>query len=132
MRLGILSGVLIMALAAPAFAADPVEGVWQTRPDDNGNFGHVQVAPCGAQICGTLITSFNSEGKQIESPNVGRQIVWAMTPEGNGSYGGGKIWAPDRDKVYNSRMQLSGDVLTVKGCVLGGLACRGSEWVRAR
>jgi len=88
MKLGILAGALAMGLAAPAFAADPVEGVRQTRPDDNGNFGHVQVAPCG-----TLITSFNSEGKQIESPNIGRQIVWDMTPEGNGSYGGGKIWS---------------------------------------
>lgn len=36
----------ILALTATAAAADPIEGVWQTQPDD-GAFAHVTVAPCG-------------------------------------------------------------------------------------
>ena len=122
----------LMALAAPAFAADPVEGVWRTRPDDNGNFGHVRIAPCGAKLCGTLVRAFNGQGQQIDSPNVGRQIVWDMVAEGGGRYGDGKVWAPDRDKTYRSKMELTGDTLDVSGCVLGGIICRDSAWTRER
>ncbi len=32
-------------IATPAMAADPVVGTWQTAKDDNGNYGHIEVAP---------------------------------------------------------------------------------------
>lgn len=118
-----------MILAAGAAGADPVHGTWKTKPDDNGNFGHVKVTSCGATICGTLVKAFDGTGKEIESPNVGKQIVWDMVAYPDGLYDDGKIWSPDRDKTYNSEMQLSGDKLTVKGCVLG--ICRdGGTWTR--
>lgn len=114
-----------------AFAADPVEGTWKTKPDDNGNFGHVQIKPCGNAFCGTLVKAFDGSGAQIESPNVGRKIVWDMVAYGDGLYDDGKIYSPDRDKTYNSEMQLSGNSLTVKGCVLG--ICRdGGTWTRVK
>ena len=34
----ILGGVAVVLWAGAAMAADPVEGVWQTRADDNGNY----------------------------------------------------------------------------------------------
>lgn len=120
-----------LVAAGAAFATDPVEGLWQTKPDDNGNFGHVEVKPCGPAYCGTLVTAFDGAGKQIESPNVGKQIVWDMMAQGNGSYEDGKVWSPDRDKTYNSYMVLEGDGLTVKGCILG--ICRdGGTWTRVK
>ena len=61
-----------LAVLGTAAFADPVEGTWKTKPDDNGNFGHVQIKPCGAAFCGTLVKAFDGSGKQIESPNVGR------------------------------------------------------------
>ncbi|PWE30500.1 DUF2147 domain-containing protein [Maritimibacter sp. 55A14] len=127
----VLSAGLVLAMAVPALA-DPVEGTWQTRPGDDGNFAHVEVESCGAAICGTLARAYNGEGQQIDSDNVGKRMVWDMKPQGGGAYGDGKIWAPDRDKVYDSRMELSGDTLTVKGCVLGGLICRGQDWKRVQ
>jgi uncharacterized protein (DUF2147 family) len=129
MRKFVLAAVFAAA-AAPAFA-DPVEGTWRTRPDDNGNFGHVRIAACGAKLCGTLVRAFNGQGQPIESPNVGKQIVWDMEPQGNGQYANGKIWAPDRDKTYRSKMELNGNTLSVSGCVLGGAICRSQQWTRA-
>jgi uncharacterized protein (DUF2147 family) len=117
----------LMGLATAALA-DPVEGVWQTQPDDNGNFALVTIAACGTEICGTLGKGYDSAGQPIASPNIGRQMIWGMSPKGGGAYGGGKIWAPDRDKTYNSKMALSGDRLKVEGCVLG--ICRGQTWRR--
>jgi uncharacterized protein (DUF2147 family) len=126
----ILYAALIASLGTAALA-DPVEGTWQTRPDDNGNYGHVEITPCGAAFCGTLVKAFDSAGNQVDSPNVGRQIVWDMVAYADGQYDDGKIYAPDRDKTYNGEMVLSGDSLTVSGCVLG--ICReGGTWSRVK
>ena len=126
--------VLIAAFifAAGSACADPVEGLWKTKPDDNGKYGHVLIAPCADKFCGVLVTAFDSTGAETASDNIGKQIVWDMVANGDGSYGGGKVWAPDRDKTYNSKMALSGDALEVSGCVLGGLICRASDWNRVK
>ena len=125
---GLTRALCVLALAAGPALADPVLGTWRTQPDDNGNFGLVDIAVCGTAICGTLGDSFDSAGQKLDSPNRGRQIVWDMTARGEGVYRGGKIWAPDRDQTYNSRMTLEGDALRVEGCVFG--ICRGQTWTR--
>jgi uncharacterized protein (DUF2147 family) len=124
--------ILGLILAAGTAMADPVEGLWKTLPDDNGNFGHVKMAPCGEKICGKLVAAFDAKGAKRESDNIGKAIVWDMVPAGDGSYAEGMIWAPDRDKTYASKMTLSGDALSVSGCVMGGLICRSQEWTRVK
>lgn len=119
-----LTGVVIAAAAM----ADPVEGTWQTQPGDDGAFGHVEMAQCGAALCGTLVRAYDGEGRARASDSVGRNLVWDMQAKGGGAYAGGKIWAPDRDKTYNSKMTLNGAQLEVSGCVLG--ICRSQTWVR--
>lgn len=124
----ILSVAFGLGLAGAA-AADPVYGTWKTEKDDNGNFGHIRIEACGSKICGTLVKSFDSTGAETQSPNVGKKIVWDMVAQGGGAYGDGKIWSPDRDKTYSSKMKLNGDKLAVEGCVL--LICRnGGNWLR--
>ena len=111
--------------------ADPLFGIWQSTADDNGNFGHIEMQDCDGKICGTLIKSFGPSGKQISSENVGKLIVWDMKSKGNGKYGYGKIWTPDRDKTYASKLVLSGDQLRVSGCIL--ILCReGGIWQRVK
>ncbi|MEE4276376.1 MAG: DUF2147 domain-containing protein [Thermoleophilia bacterium] len=124
-----IASAIAVVLIAGAAAADPAEGVWQTVPDDNGNFGHVEMTTCGAALCGTLVRAYDASGKEIASPNVGRRIVWDMAPRGGGAYGGGKVYSPDRDKTYNGRLTLTDRGLGVEGCVLG--ICRdGGTWRR--
>ena len=119
------------AVMAGMACADPVEGMWQTRKDDNGNFGHVQIKPCGPAFCGTLVKAFDGAGNEIASDNIGRQIVWDMVPDADGLYDDGQIYSPDRGKTYNGDMTLAGDRLSVRGCVLG--ICRdGGTWKRVR
>lgn len=121
----------ILLFAAGAVFADPVEGIWQTKKDDNGNFGFVEVKPCGAAFCGILIKSFNSAGDPTDSPNIGKRIIWDMVAYPDGHYDDGQIWSPDRNKTYNSDMTLKGNTLSVRGCVLG--ICRdGGSWSRVK
>ncbi len=130
MRHFILTTVAV--LWAGAALADPVEGMWKTKPDDNGNYGYVTIKPCADKLCGTLIKAFTSEGKDRVSDNIGKQIVWDMVAGGAGSYTDGQVWAPDRDKTYSASMQMTGDMLSVSGCVLGGLICRAQDWTRVK
>lgn len=127
----ILKSAVILVLSAGAALADPVEGMWRTKADDNGNSGLIQITPCGDAFCGKLVKAFDSAGKEWASPNVGKKIVWDMKPEGDGAYGDGKVWSPDRDKTYDAKMQLNGNKLSVSGCVL--MICRdGGTWTRVQ
>ena len=118
-----------ISMIAGVSQAEPLLGTWQTAGDDNGNYGHIQVATCGAQLCGVLIKSFNSAGAMIDSEHTGRNIISGTVPTGDDGAYRGKVYSPDRDKTYNSRLQLSGDTLRVRGCVLG--ICRdGGTWTR--
>lgn len=125
-----IAGLALATLwGGAALAADPAVGQWRTQADDNGNFALVSMQECGATLCATITRAFGAGGTPIQSPNVGKRIVWDMAPQGGGAYAGGKIYAPDRDKTYNSKMMLAGDRLKVEGCVLG--ICRGQTWARA-
>jgi uncharacterized protein (DUF2147 family) len=120
-----LAGILIATQAL----ADPIYGIWQTAKDDNGNYGHIEVSACDDKICGTLIKSFDGNGTAFDSENVGKLIIWDMKSKGGGKYGGGKVWSPDRDKTYSSKLVMDGDVIKVSGCVL--VVCRdGGTWTR--
>ena len=125
-----LIAAALAVLGTSAFA-DPVEGLWQTKKDDNGNFGHVEIKPCGPAFCGVLVKAFDGAGKEIASDNIGRKIVWDMVPYADGLYDDGKIYSPDRVKEYNGDMTLAGNNLSVRGCVLG--ICRdGGTWKRVK
>ncbi|MBU2956631.1 DUF2147 domain-containing protein [Paracoccus sp. 1_MG-2023] len=117
------------ALAAGAASADPIEGIWQTQPDE-GAFAHVTIAPCGGAFCGTINRTFK-DGAEYRSPNIGRQIVIDMAPRGGGAYEG-RVWRPANDKVYNGKASVSGDRMSLSGCVAGGLICKSQTWVKVQ
>jgi len=118
----------VTALGLPAFA-DDIHGTWKTAKDDNGNYGHINVSDCGSTICGVLVKSFASDGSALKTDNIGKKIIWDMKANGKGAYSGGKVWSPDRDKTYKSKLQLNGNTLNVKGCI--GPICRdGGTWTR--
>ncbi|WP_101068211.1 DUF2147 domain-containing protein [Roseovarius salinarum] len=126
----IATAVALLLAGAGAALAEPLEGMWQTSPDDNGHVGWVEVTTCGATLCGKLVKAFDSDGRPIESDNIGRKIISRTEPAGDGRYTG-RVYSPDRDKTYRSKLELSGDRLSVSGCVMGGLICRdGGTWVR--
>nr|WP_111298780.1 DUF2147 domain-containing protein [Paracoccus saliphilus] len=127
MRHIILAAVL--GLAAGAAAADPIEGVWQTQPDE-GSFAHVTVAPCGGAYCGTITRTFKDQA-EYKSPNLGRQIVIDMAPQGDGNYRG-QVWRPSNNKVYAGKASVSDQQMSLSGCVAGGLVCKSQTWVKVQ
>jgi len=119
-----------VALLAGAVKADPVYGVWRTQLTDSGGYGHVTMSACGALVCGDVTGGFDREGRPTDSPHIGKRIIWDMTPNGDGAYGGGRILDPERGQIYRSKMTVAGNRLTVSGCV--GPICRRQVWQRVR
>ena len=128
MRTIALAAALALAATA-ALAADPIEGVWQTQPDE-GALALVRIAPCGAAFCGTIVKTFKGQ-QEYRSPNIGKQIVIGMTPSGEGAYAG-KVLRPADNKTYNGKAQVSGGSMKLSGCVAGGLICKSQTWTRLR
>jgi len=119
-----------MAIAGAAGAQD-LSGIWQTEPGDTGGFLHVSIAPCGDKVCGTINRAFDKDLQVVEGyEHAGKPIIWDMASSGSGSWSDGKIWAPDRDKTYNSKMELDGNILKVSGCVL--VICRSQNWQKVQ
>lgn len=120
--------VAVALVLAPFVAlADPLEGTWQTEPDD-GAYAHVHIAPCGANFCGTIERTFK-DGGEYTSPNKGKTLVIDMAPQGDGKYKG-QVWRPSNDKIYIGKIALDGDTVRLSGCVAGGLLCSKQNWAR--
>ena len=66
----LLAAATAFLLAATAAGADPIEGVWQTQPDE-GAFAHVTIAPCGSAFCGMISRTFKDKS-EYKPPNTVR------------------------------------------------------------
>lgn len=124
----LLTATAALVMTVGTAFADPVEGTWKTQVDD-GAYAHVSMASCGDKICGVISKTFDASG-ETNSANKGKKLVWDMVSKGKGSYKSGKIWQPSTDKVYNSKMALSGNTLKVSGCV--GPICKKQTWSRIK
>lgn len=129
MKITIAAAVMALGFAGMAQAADPALGTWQTQPDD-GAYAHVNMTQCGTAVCGTIARTFNDSG-EYKSPNLGKQLVISMQPDGSGKYEG-KVWRPSNNKIYIGKMNVSGNTLQLSGCVAGGLICSKQTWARIK
>ena len=120
----------MLALAATASHAEGIGGIFQTQANDDGNIGMVEFYDCGGKYCGKLVKSFDTAGKEISTPNTGKNIVAGMTDNGGGKFSGGTIWDPGADKTYKSKMSLDGKTLSVSGCV--AVFCETQKWTRVK
>lgn len=95
--------------AGTASASDNIVGLWASPPDPKGQIGIVEVEPCGAALCGTLIRAFDPSGKEITTPNLGKDLIRDMSVETPGQYSG---WAyvPLFGADFPARMELQGVV----------------------
>ncbi len=128
----LITAAVALLTIGPAWAGAEA-GLWQTAEGQDGGYLFVKIGDCGTKICGTIVGAVDKKGKKDPKyKHLGKPILWDMTSDGNGYYSGGSVWAPDSNRVYSSKMSLKGDMLTVKGCVLGGLICRGQDWQRVK
>ena len=137
MRLPALVAFTLLALPAPAFAAEPVTGRWLT---DHGK-AIVTIADCGGKVCGRIArivaptpgappTDVHNPDQALRKrPIVGLEVLSGFTSDGDAWKG--RIYSPEEGKTYRSVMQRSGaDAIKVKGCI--AIFCRTQTWTRAK
>lgn len=129
------SFLLGAALLSPAIAqADTVNGTFRTEAGETGGYLVVKMGPCSndaALTCGVIEKAMSPEGKAVKGyEHTGKALVWGMKDKGKGKFAGGKIWAPDTDKTYSSKMEVKGANLKVSGCV--AIICRSQLWKPAK
>ena len=122
MRRSFLALAAVFALAAPAMAGD-ASGVWLR---DTGA-SRVKIAPCGAALCGHIVWLKDPASSPAK---MGERVFFDMKPDGD-NYWAGSAYNPEDGKTYTGKMALSGNTLTTKGCVLGGLVCKSVVWSRS-
>lgn len=109
-----------LGLAGAAQAAD-INGNW-ARSDGKAR---VKIASCGADICAT--NTWIKPGTPSEK--AGDVLVMKVKADADGNYSG-SAFDPQRDMSYRITLTVGEDKMTSKGCVLGGLLCKGVGWTR--
>ena len=117
---GLIASILVLGSAAAATAAD-IDGNW-ARSDGKAK---VRIARCGADICAT--NTWIKPGTPDEK--AGDVLVLKVQKVSAAQYSG-SAFDPQRDMSYRITLDLAGDTMTSKGCVLGGLLCKGVGWTR--
>lgn len=113
---------LSLASAAHADTASPM-GNW-SRGD---GAARVRISPCGDNICAT--NTWIKPGTKSEK--AGDVLVMTIKPSGKGSYKG-SAFDPQRNMNYRLSMEVNGDSMTTRGCVLGGLLCKSVAWSKIK
>ena len=120
----------VATLVSGAAFADPAVGTWVTPPDRKNLVSHIQIAPCGAALCGTVLRAMDRDGREVKTANVGKCLFWDLRPEGDGLYSGGTVYVPLLDVTAKASARLTARGLRVTGCK--GPVCDGQVWTRLR
>ena len=130
-----LSTLIVLAFAAAA-PGDSPHGLWKTPTG-----GHIRMAPCGADLCATVVTSphlrEHPDQKDVLNANPAlrtRPIKGLRTLQvsstGPGEWLRGWVYNPEDGKTYKAEVRLlGGGRLKVTGCVAKPL-CQSQTWTR--
>ena len=116
----VVGTLVLTGLATLAHAGDPT-GTW-TRPS-TGTV--VKFYNCGDQLCAKIV-GVKDKSKQ---GTVGTVIMSGASKSGENTWKGDLLNVED-GQTYNGVVTLTGGGLSLKGCVLGGIICKGETWTR--
>jgi uncharacterized protein (DUF2147 family) len=116
----LIASILAACVGSVAQAAD-INGMW-ARSDGKAK---VKIAKCGADICAT--NTWIKPGTPSEK--AGDVLVMKVQKVSDSTYSG-SAFDPQRDMSYKITLDVGASKMTSKGCVLGGLLCKGVGWTR--
>lgn len=128
-----LAALGMIASVTPVMAADGIVGTWAAT---NGE-SRIKISKCGSKFCNDIIwlktprKDAKNEDKSLRGRNlVGARISNNLKPAGNNKWSG-SVYSPAKGKTYNGFATVSGDKLTMKGCLTSaGLLCQTRKFKR--
>jgi uncharacterized protein (DUF2147 family) len=118
----LIASAIALGAVGIAQAAD-INGDW-ARSDGKAK---VKIAKCGADICAT--NTWIKPGTPSEK--AGDVLVMKIEKVSDNTYSG-SAFDPQRDMSYKITLDVGDSKMTSKGCVLGGLLCKGVGWTRIK
>lgn len=120
-----IAAIFVISSVAQGAAAEQLrspDGIWMR---DDGN-ARVSIAPCGSALCATNVwIRDTSKGEEV-----GDRLIMSLDRKSESKLAG-TAYDPKRDRRYNITVIVGHDMLTTRGCILGGLLCRDASWVPA-
>jgi uncharacterized protein (DUF2147 family) len=127
--LAALAAFAVLSGPAAASAKSPLEGRWR-----NGKM-EVVIAPCGRDLCGTVVKASPIQQKKAERGSdtelIGARLIRDIERTGPGIYRATVFLADRNMSARGSIRQVSPNQLKVRGCVLG-VICKTKTWDRVR
>ncbi len=112
---------LSLVCGAAIAAAPSIDGDW-SRADGNVR---THIAACGENLCATNI--WVKPGDTDEA--VGDVLVMTLKPDDKNGLSG-EAYDKKRDAHYKMDITVTGDGMTTKGCIVGGIICKSTSWSR--
>jgi uncharacterized protein (DUF2147 family) len=115
------TAILVAAIGfATAATAQSANGIW-LRPKTGG---HIEAFNCGGGVGLKVV-------KSRKANLIGRTLMCGARPVAPGVFAGQLRNAED-GRTYSGRVTVQGRKLLLRGCLMGGLACRTETWRRLR
>jgi uncharacterized protein (DUF2147 family) len=117
-KYAVAAAALAVGATAALAQASPF-GTW-TRPS---NGAKVNFYDCGGNLCAKVVSSPTAGA-------AGKVIMGGAKKTGDNTWQGDLLNTED-GKTYTGKVSLdSPKALTLQGCVLGGIICKGETWTR--
>lgn len=125
------AGALAFLVVGPsALAQSPTAdafGVWR-NPKDNV---HVEIRPCGAAACGTVVWASAKARAAGADSLVGTQVLKNLELDERRGVWRGKVFVPELNRNFTGVAEpMDSRRLRAKGCVVGGLLCKSQVWTK--
>jgi len=130
-----LAIALSVGLCGSALAAEPT-GEWLVKDGT----ARIRIEPCANALWGVISWTKGEPGTDSQNPDpakrrrsiIGVPILRSMKQVGPNTWEG-EIYDARSGRMYSAQITLvRDDVLTVEGCVLGGIFCDGENWTRVQ
>ncbi len=123
LKLKLVTAVAILLATGQAYpSSQSFHGEWLR---DDGN-ARVKIAACGEALCATNLWIGDTSGGE----QVGDKLVMTVAPASPDRLSG-VAFDPKRNLTYSIRIEVRDATLVTRGCILGGLLCKGVNWSRA-
>lgn len=117
-----LAGIMMIGASGVSLAKEAAYlGNW-ARGDGKTR---IHVASCGAEVCAR--NTWVRHG--VSGEKVGDRLVLDIKPAGAGRWSG-NAFDPQRHRTYTIGVHVTGQHMTTRGCMMGGLMCQSMNWSR--
>ena len=123
-----------VAMAAPADAAPEraIVSAWTGVWRNTNNTVHIKAAPCGENMCATVVWADDKTKATVASSNrniIGMQLLRDFRQSGPSEWKG-SVYVPDRNMTISGTItMLDRSTLKAVGCFLG-MFCQTRHWQR--